>query len=484
VADLRNKKILDSTNDNMTGKALLDNAKLFEEGGDFNRAIDVYLEVSEKHFDDPNKLEEIWNKAISMAMQYDKNRAPDIVYQVALKLTKIGKYQNAAQLFESIGQMEEAINCYCEVDNYDRARKIAQTMKFGDAKDKLMAKIDRMEKEYFVKHGDTEGLLNKKDEEGLKMLMEKGEYEKCLEAAQSISDEMFNKYIINIVKKYLDNKNLAGTADFLEKHNTPIYEYNLQLYNEIAMEILADENLDELKALNGMLNCVNKQLKGKEQYKKQYATMSRLNNIAYYQYIKFTMKPKKESFPKSYYRVCETVLAFGDIIKFDLALLDAGLACRDLGMKGNALILLNRYFDVYDEIKDPDNHLEEEPELKDTEFGFLQTFKSQENIINESQREEIHQWIINTGVEKNISKTLNKKICPKCKHQNFEANTVCLACKNKFEICVITGSPIYPNVEAVTCSSCKRKGIKECWKEWVGLFQTCPNCQSVQMSYK
>ena len=63
------------------------------------------------------------------------------------------------------------------------------------------------------------------------------------------------------------------------------------------------------------------------------------------------MKPKKESFPKSYYRVCETVLAFGDIIKFDLALLDAGLACRDLGMKGNALILLNRYFDVYDEIK-------------------------------------------------------------------------------------------------------------------------------------
>ena len=484
VADLRNKKILDSTNDNMTGKALLDNAKLFEEGGDFNRAIDVYLEVSEKHFEDPNKLEEIWNKAINMAMQYDKNRAPDIVYQVALKLTKIGKYQNAAQLFESIGQMEEAINCYCESDNYDRARKIAQTMKFGDAKDKLMAKIDRMEKEYFVKHGDTEGLLNKKDEEGLKMLMEKGEYEKCLEAAQSISDEMFNKYIINIVKKYLDNKNLAGTADFLEKHNTPIYEYNLQLYNEIAMEILADENLDELKALNGMLNCVNKQLKGKEQYKKQYATMSRLNNIAYYQYIKFTMKPKKESFPKSYYRVCETVLAYGDIIKFDLALLDAGLACRDLGMKGNALILLNRYLDVYDEIKDPDNHLEEEPELKDTEFGFLQTFKSQENVINESQREEIHQWIISTGVEKNISKTLNKKSCPKCKHQNFEANTVCLACKYKFEVCVITGAPIYPNIEAVTCSSCKRKGIKECWKEWVGLFQTCPNCQSVQMTYK
>ena len=295
---------------------------------------------------------------------------------------------------------------------------------------------------------------------------------------------MFNKYIINIVKKYLDNKNLAGTADFLERHNTPIYEYNLKLYNEIAMEILADENLDELKALNNMLNCVNKQLCNMQEFKAQYEEMYRLNKIAYYQYIKFTMKPKKEAFTKSFWRICLAVLAFGDIIKFDVALLDAGLECREVNSKGNALILLNRYLDVYDEIADPDNRMEDEPELKDTELVFSQIFKSNENIINEAQREEIHQWIINVGVDKTLVKSLTKKSCPKCKKQNFEANTYCHFCNYKFEICVITGFPIYPDVEAVTCSSCGRKGIKECWREWVGLFQTCPNCQSVQMSYK
>ena len=481
--DLRNKKILEQTSDSMTGDALLDNAKLFEEGGDINKVIDTYLQITDKHFNDPDKLESIWNKAVALAMQHDKARAPDVVYNVALKLKKIKKFLSAAQLFESIGQMEEAVICYCEIDNYDRARKIVSTMKFGDAKDKLMAKIDRMEKEYLIKHGDSKGLIDMKDEEGLKMLMEKGEYEKCLEAAQNISDEMFNKYIINIVKKYLDNKNLAGTADFLEKHNTPIYEYNLQLYNEIAMEILADENLDELKALNNMLNCVNKQLKNNNKFQKQYQEMSKLNKIAYYQFIKFTMKGKKEAFKKSYWRVCETVLAFGDIIKFDVALLDAGLACRDYGFKGNALILLNRYLDVYDEIADPENHLEEEPELKDTDLAFTQCFKSSENVLKEEQREEIHQWIIQTGVEKNLVKALNKKQCPKCKNQNFEANINCHFCDMKFEPCVITGAPIYPDIDIVTCSSCKRKGIKECWREWVGLFQTCPNCQSVQMSY-
>ena len=418
-------------------------------------------------------------------MQYQKERAPDVIYQAALKLKKVNKFHSAAQLFENIGQMEEAIICYCAYNKFDTARKIAQTMKFGDSKDKILAKIDRMEKEYLEKKGDAGGLAAIGDEKGLQMLLEKGDYEQCLQAASQISEEMYNKYIINIVKKYLDKKNLAGTADFLEKHNTPIYQYNLKLYEEIAMEILADENLDELKALNSMLNCVNKQLKGLSEFQNEYRSMQKLNTIALCQYIKFTMKEKKSGFPKSYWRICETVLSFGDIIKFDLALLDAGMACRDIGQKGNAFILLNRYLDIYDEIKDPDSKIDDEPALEGTDFNFTQNaFKSTNNIIDEKERDEIYQWILQNSVDKSFKKELNTKNCPKCKKANFEANTICHYCKNQFETCVITGAPIYPNDDVVKCSQCGRKGIKECWKEWVGLFQTCPNCQSVQMSYK
>ena len=273
------------------------------------------------------------------------------------------------------------------------------------------------------------------------------------------------------------------------KHNTPIYPNFLQLYIEIAMEILADENLGELKALNNMLSyCKNKiesNDKYMNEYKEEYKKISKLSKIVHYQYIKFTMKAKKASFPKSYWRVCETLLSYGDIIKFDLALLDAGLACRDLGMKGNALIILNRYLDVYDEIKDPENKVEDEPELKDTDFNFTQNaYKNTQNIINETEREEIHQWILNTGVEKGINKTLNKRKCPKCHKENFEANIKCHFCKQQFEQDIITGAPMYPGDDCVSCSQCHSKGLKECWKEWVGLYQTCPNCNSVQMSYK
>ena len=433
ATDIRNKILLEQNDKDATADKKLENAKLFQQSGDFNKVIDIYLSIDEKDIPDPNKLEEIWNKAVSLSMQYQKERAADVIYQAALKLKKVNKFHSAAQLFENIGQMEEAIICYCAYNKFDTARKIAQTMKFGDSKDKILAKIDRMEKEYLEKKGDAGGLAAIGDEKGLQMLLEKGDYEQCLQAASEISEEMYNKYIINIVKKYLDKKNLAGTADFLEKHNTPIYQYNLKLYEEIAMEILADENLDELKALNSMLNCVNKQLKGLSEFTKEYRSMQKLNTIALCQYIKFTMKEKKAGFPKSYWRICETVLAFGDIIKFDLALLDAGMACRDIGQKGNAFILLNRYLDIYDEIKDPDSKIDDEPALEGTDFNFTQNaFKSTNNVIDEKEREEIYQWILQNSVDKSFKKELNTKNCPKCKKANFEANTVCHYCKNQF----------------------------------------------------
>ena len=293
ATDIRNKILLEQNDKDATADKKLENAKLFQQSGDFNKVIDIYLSIDEKDIPDPNKLEEIWNKAVSLSMQYQKERAADVIYQAALKLKKVNKFHSAAQLFENIGQMEEAIICYCAYNKFDTARKIAQTMKFGDSKDKILAKIDRMEKEYLEKKGDAGGLAAIGDEKGLQMLLEKGDYEQCLQAASEISEEMYNKYIINIVKKYLDKKNLAGTAEFLEKHNTPIYQYNLKLYEEIAMEILADENLDELKALNSMLNCVNKQLKGLSEFTKEYRSMQKLNTIALCQYIKFTMKEKK-----------------------------------------------------------------------------------------------------------------------------------------------------------------------------------------------
>lgn len=372
VDDLNKQKIFEIPKDKkMTGPEMIENARLYEDSKEFIRAIDTYLDISEEHFDDLDKLEELWNRAVYLAMEHDKNRASEVIISVAMKLRKVQKYADAAVLFENVGNVEDAVSCYATCKKWENATKIVQSLRNGDQKAKLTAMIERSMKLDLESNNDPEEILKKfKDEKGLEMLIEKLEYEKCMRYAQEMSPEIFNKYLIQIVKRFLGDKNLSGAVEFLEKYNTPIYKRNMDLYKELALEILAEENLAELKALKGMLSCLNNQLPNYEEFASDYKFLSRLHKIAYYQYIKYTIKPKKEQFKETYYRVCLAVLAFCDIIKIDVALLDAGNICREQGYKSNAFIILNRYLDFYDIIDDPSTKLEEENEFK-VKISFL-----------------------------------------------------------------------------------------------------------------
>ncbi len=365
VDDLQKQKIFEIPKDKkMSGSEMVENARLYEDSKEFIRAIDTYLDINEEHFEDPDVLEQHWNKAVYLAMEYDKNRAPEVIHNVATKFRKMQKFSDAAVLFENIGNIEDAVSCYVTCKKWDNATKIVQSLRNGDQKAKLTAMVERSLKLDLESKDDPEEMLKKfKDEKGLEMLIEKMEYEKCMSYAQEMSPEIFNKYLIRIVKGFLSHKNLSGAVEFLEKYNTPIYKRNLELYKELALEILAEENLNELKSLKGMLTCLNNQLPNYEEFEEDIQYCSRLQKSAYLQIIKYTVKPKKEQFKEIYYRVCLAVLAFCDFIKFDVALLDAGNICREIGSKGNAFILLNRYLDYYDVIEDSSTKLEEENEL-------------------------------------------------------------------------------------------------------------------------
>lgn len=486
--DIRTQMIIgykEKPAEKMSGSELEENARLYEDSKDYSRAIDTYLEINEKHIRDEDHLEELWNRAVNLALEFDKSRAHEVVFEVANKLKKIGKFNQASSLFENINQLEEAVKCYIESNNYERAAKLASAIKNEEQRRRLTALIEEKQRATFISNDDPMAMIsNLHDEKGLEMLYQKGEFEKCLEFAEGFSPEIFNKYLILVVKKYLGDKNLAGAAEFLERHRTPVYKYNLELYRELALEILAEENIDELKSLKDMLICVVKQLQDYAEFKEEFKNLSRIHRIAYYQFIKFSIKSKKENFPKTYYRVCLSVLSFGDIIKLDLALLDSGNICKDIGLKGNGFILLNRYLDMYEVIEDPSVKLEEESELKDTEITQIDPFRSEANITTPSQKEEIHEWIVKTSVDKGVSKNLNRKPCPKCSKPVFEANSSCKNCNYQFDTCVVSGFPIHQGVDKVTCTSCGKNAIKECWREWIGAYEQCPWCRSVQMSYK
>ena len=261
VEDISRQMILLSDKPNMTGDEILQSIRLCEDSKEYIKAIDLYLDLNEKLIPNPDYLEENWEKAVNLALEYDKQRAGEVIMTVAIKLKGIGHYKNSATLFENIGQLDEACKCYIAGKLFDQAKNIIDDIKNPDVHKSLLRLYEDEKRLFLTENGNIAPIIEEfGKEDDLLKLIDRREYDKCLELANKISAETFNKFLILIVKKFLGDKNLAGAAVFLEKNNTPIYKYNLELYKELALEILAEENLDELKNLKGMLGSVMKNL--------------------------------------------------------------------------------------------------------------------------------------------------------------------------------------------------------------------------------
>jgi len=64
----------------------LNSAKVWEDSRNYQKAIDRYLEITESHFNNPDKLEEIWNNAFNLAMNYAKDRIAEVASVLGQRL--------------------------------------------------------------------------------------------------------------------------------------------------------------------------------------------------------------------------------------------------------------------------------------------------------------------------------------------------------------------------------------------------------------
>jgi len=135
-------------------------------------------------------------------------------------------------------------------------------------------------------------------------------------------------------------------------------------------------------------------------------------------------------------------------------------------------------------IQDPNQKLEPEKEFEETDIPQIDLYRSENNILKADEKDKLLTWIIQNSVDKTIEYTLPKRECPKCKTLIFEYNVSCHSCSYSFDQCIITGYPINTQTETISCSNCNKKALKEAWKEWIGINEKCPWCNSIQISYK
>jgi tetratricopeptide (TPR) repeat protein len=140
-----------------SGPEIVQSGKISEGQRDYSKAIDRYLEITDAHFPkNPEKLEEIWNDAFNLAMNYAKDRLNEVVDVVGNRLLAIGRYESAAEIFESVLMYDKAIEAHMQSNSnqrWDRALECAQQVRPHEMQQIYIQKIQEAKKSAYVGSG-------------------------------------------------------------------------------------------------------------------------------------------------------------------------------------------------------------------------------------------------------------------------------------------------------------------------------------------
>lgn len=466
----------------------LDAAKIYEDTGNYSRAIDTYLSVNETSSSDPDRLEEVWENAVRLAMKHAPERYNDIVAIVAKRLKMIQRFEAAAELYESIEAAREAVNCYIAGEAWDKARMLAE----AQCPD-MIRHVEDSFKSDLVQKGDGDELLLKTGDvdSTLDMFARKGEWAKCLTLAERQSPKMLPHYLIQNAKILANKSEILQAAQVLVRYGPPPEKSNFQLYKVIASELLANGDkagpplvrdlLLKVAAADGRGMSPPTPPTPKilaDDRRPQAAEFLQPLMAAHLQTMRQNLRERNlshELVAKVSVALCRYCAEF----PVDLAFFEAGVDCKSAGMINMSFFFLNRFLDIADAIDDPENAAIDNTDFMETDIPSPYDLDlPEEPHIQSDKVEEIRDWVLGWSMDQSVQQKMDMRSCDKCGQATYTGGLSCHHCQHKYDPCVITGFPVLKN--AVSCTVCKVSANRDDWNLWVAASKECPWCQSPQ----
>ena len=402
-----------------TGEEIYKSAKMWEDSREYSKAIDGYLEITEAHFHNMDTLEEIWERAYTLAMTHAKDRIQEVVSIIGNRLIKIKRFVSAAEIFESVGYYEKAVDAYIGGKDFGRAMEIANQVRSPDIQHHLVNKINKARRAHDIENENYDELGG---DEGLEILAQKGDWNKCLALAEKQGSEVLNRYLLRYTKMLLQEGQFKSAAQAFVRYGCPAIQAIFPFYKTIALEILTASKESELGTLKEMLQKLCDVL---------LLQVDRGNPVfrEFYEYLFIThlllMKEECARNPqllRIYTRVCISLLRYTKIVRADKAFLDAGNACKKEGILNMAFVFLNRYLDLAEAIEDPDSaQLSDNLDFQGTDVPSPFDIPLPEtNLLSEAQREEIRDWVLQISMENKVEQVLSFRNCEECGTDIYE----------------------------------------------------------------
>ncbi|KAI1241384.1 hypothetical protein IHE44_0009870 [Lamprotornis superbus] len=170
-------------------EGLLEQAREWEQSGEYARAVDCYLKVR-----DPSNsvlVEKCLLKAAELAVKFlDQSQSMEVTRTVAPQLVAMKKHSMAAELYLNLDLIQDAIDAFIEGEEWSKAKHLAK--EFDPRSEEY---VDQRYKEYLKKQGKVDSLVGIDVMAALDIYAKQEQWEKCLEVAAKQNYQVLHKYV-------------------------------------------------------------------------------------------------------------------------------------------------------------------------------------------------------------------------------------------------------------------------------------------------
>mmetsp|Transcript_26109 Transcript_26109/g.57041 ORF Transcript_26109/g.57041 Transcript_26109/m.57041 type:complete len:1764 (+) Transcript_26109:195-5486(+) len=456
--------------------SIIAKAKKFEQNNDYARAIETYLSLTTADTNNHDALEQCWEQAASLAMNYQRHRMHDVINVVSQRLSEIQRYQAAAELHESIDDIQGAIRLYCSGQMFDRARQLAGN------NPTFNSYIEDQYNSHLIQNKAADELAvrgGQGAQQAIDMYVQRDDWDKVHELAAKQGPEVAAMYAARHAERRFKQGEYGQAAQAFALHGISANSAYFELYRGIALGILtassSERTADGEKALKDMMFRLVNALQVSTAVKKaELEEFRRLYLAAHY--ISISNQARGAGHKELAAKALTSALRYTGIVPADRAFFEAGVAWKEAGRLNMAFVMLNRFLDLVDAMDDPNSSAAviENADFADTDIPF-DFHIPQRPYVDEDGREDVRNFVLEISMDQQVEQALSLRTCEQCGTETYEANLTCHHCKHKWEPCAVSGYPVQAHEKVVS----KQNGydvlaIRDHWNQWVTSFHTCP----------
>uniref|UniRef100_A0A7N5KMR4 Intraflagellar transport protein 172 homolog n=1 Tax=Ailuropoda melanoleuca TaxID=9646 RepID=A0A7N5KMR4_AILME len=424
-------------------EGLVDQARQWEQAGEYSRAVDCYLKVRDSG--SSSLVEKCWMKAAELAIKFlPPQRSLEVVRAVGPQLIGIGKHNAAAELYLNLDLVKEAIDAFIEGEEWNKAKRVAKELdpRYEDY-------VDQHYKEFLKNQGKVDSLVGVDVVAALDLYVEQGQWDKCIETATKQNYKILHKYVALYATHLIREGGYGQALALYVQHGAPANPQNFNIYKRIFTDMVSSPGTNSAEAYHNwadlrdvLFNLCENLVRSSEANSPAHEEFETMLLIAHYYATRSAAQSVKQLETVAA-RLSVSLLRHTQLLPADKAFYEAGTAAKAVGWENMAFIFLNRFLDLTDAIEEGTLDALDHSDFQDTDIPFEVPLPAKQHVP-EAQREEVRDWVLTVSMDQRLEQVL-----PRDERGAYEASLVAASTGVRALPCLITGAEPYSTPHSV-----------------------------------